>query len=93
MAQIDPSDEIGATRRALHEAFDWARASGYRPGSPEMQHLEQAERNYRRAQRGLQHRFSDVDLDQAIDPPGRSPVPPPPSLEAGEGGTPAPEVL
>ena len=46
----EPGERDRATR-ALDEAYERARAAGYRPGSPQMQALELAEQDYRRARR------------------------------------------
>lgn len=47
--------ELQHAGQALHAAYEQARAIGYRPGSPEMHRLKQAEEHYQQRRQRWQH--------------------------------------
>jgi len=59
--------ELDQATRALTDAFQRARASGYHPGSHQMHELERAESAYQQARR---HHGPGCDLGPAAGPAG-----------------------
>lgn len=63
----DARAELDQAARALTDAFQLARASGYHPGSRQMRELERAESAYQQARR---HHGPGCDLGPAPGPTG-----------------------